>query len=189
MVFTLHWSACVYWLIVRIEDPTCVTDKTCDGDSEIIHCNDDISVEACNLWHPPAFIKRDSVGMQYGYSLFWGVSVVMGVGWDIIPTTGLEVAYSSAMIILGTIICTLPPDVFDCSCVSNCHPIRSCLWSCFPGLCLICVFHVCFRHHHPFICDVNCVEFQRSERQKNGTYSLCAWRLHRDYIRIQFMSV
>ena len=37
-------------------------------------------------------------------SLFWGVSVVAGIGWDIIPTTEVEIGYSSVVIVLGTVI-------------------------------------------------------------------------------------
>ena len=49
MVFTLHWSACIYWLIVRTETESL----------DIVHCNDEVA-EECNEWHPPGFIKRDT---------------------------------------------------------------------------------------------------------------------------------
>jgi hypothetical protein len=56
-VFTLHWSACGYWMIVRLEG------------TDVTHCNDDITVSDCNLWHPPSFIKEDDLAMQYSYRL------------------------------------------------------------------------------------------------------------------------
>jgi hypothetical protein len=41
---------------------------------------------------------------QYGYAFFWAISVVTGIGWDIVPATGIEVAFSSIMIIAGTVL-------------------------------------------------------------------------------------
>jgi len=93
LLFTLHWSACGYWAIIRLEAFDDVNGWITDQDFHL------------NQWHPPEFIKTDDdVGMQFAYSFFWGVSVVTGVGWDIIPTTGPEIAYSSLMIVLGTVI-------------------------------------------------------------------------------------
>ena len=51
---------------------------------------------------PPYFIMAAPFSSQYAYSFFWSVSVVTGTGWDIIPATDTEVAFSSIMIFIGT---------------------------------------------------------------------------------------
>ena len=82
----LHWTACIYWFIVDTEGDS-VRDKLGEAD----------------YWHPPQYIIEDRIfGDQYAYSFFWALSVTIGVGWDIIPGTQMQVVFSSLMIIIGS---------------------------------------------------------------------------------------
>jgi hyperpolarization activated cyclic nucleotide-gated potassium channel 2 len=119
MVMMLHWTACGYWGVVQleetIEDPfgretECfdaeglpVTDPYGNVDLEHPDCIDVAVHSSLEAWRPPFFIMRAEFSEQYAFAFFWSVSVVTGAGWDIIPATPPEVAYSSVMIIVGTI--------------------------------------------------------------------------------------
>lgn len=103
MGFMLHLTACGYWFIVMSEGRSVRTDLEESG---------------FNQWHPPEYIvdpcmsaelvnevcSIDNFELQYAYAFFWGVSVTMGVGWDIIPGTKAQVAFSSIFIVIGALI-------------------------------------------------------------------------------------
>jgi CRP-like cAMP-binding protein len=77
MAFTLHWTACLYWWITA-NQPADEYGRAEGSDDE--------------LFLPPAFIQEARFTDQYGYAFFWAISVVTGIGWDIVPATGLEVS-------------------------------------------------------------------------------------------------
>ena len=81
MGFTLHWAACFYWMIVGLEGEV----NSCGWEE------DGADSYSCNTWHPPPYVKDQGMSMKYSYALFWGVSVTTGAGWDIVPSTELEV--------------------------------------------------------------------------------------------------
>jgi CRP-like cAMP-binding protein len=117
MVMMLHWTACGYWAVVQYQpqDPfnreaECfdavglpVTDEFGQVDLADKRCVDIAVHASVEAWMPPHFIMKAEVSDQYAFAFFWSVSVVTGTGWDIIPATGPEVAYSSVMIVVGTI--------------------------------------------------------------------------------------
>jgi hypothetical protein len=88
MVFMLHWTACGYWMVVD-NQPADQYGRTEQHEEE---------------WLPPQFILTADFSNQYAFAFFWSVSVVTGAGWDIIPATSTEVAFSSIMILTGTVL-------------------------------------------------------------------------------------
>jgi len=92
MAAILHWTACGYWFVVMSEGDAVRQEHP-----------------EANWWHPPQYIVDPDDGepdfnLQYAYAFFWGVSVTMGCGWDIIPGTKIEVAFSSLMIMVGAML-------------------------------------------------------------------------------------
>lgn len=109
LIGTLHIMACCYWIIVReqigkdpygrevrlpagcdVEDNDACQRLAISGDDE--------------QWMPPYYILENRLDEQYAYSFFWALSVTTGAGWDIIPATIPEIAYSSVMILVGTFV-------------------------------------------------------------------------------------
>jgi len=85
----LHWTACCYWFVVMQEG------------EEVRQLHGD----GWNQWHPPDHVvDADDFELQYAYAFFWGISVTMGAGWDVIPGTRIEVGFSSVMITVGALL-------------------------------------------------------------------------------------
>jgi hypothetical protein len=92
MGFSIHCTACGYWAVVE-NQPDNMFDRS------------DCGMGVCDeQWLPPKFIQEGTFNDKYAYAFFWGISVTTGVGWDIIPATSLEVAFSSVMILCGMIL-------------------------------------------------------------------------------------
>jgi len=101
MMFILwHWSACLYWFIASSEEASGFTHLNtwtplplCGGDEHLTGL--ETGNEAC---------LHDSFQDHYSHAFFWAVVSTTGVGWDIIPTTPLEVAFTSIMIVIGVMM-------------------------------------------------------------------------------------
>jgi CRP-like cAMP-binding protein len=87
MVFTFHFTACGYWAVVENQPE--------DSFGRLYSEEDE-------MWAPPSFIREASFSDQYAYAFFWGISVTTGVGWDIVPATGPEVAYCLCVLSTST---------------------------------------------------------------------------------------
>jgi len=82
----LHWMACAYWLVVDSEGATV---REAIGPEE--------------YWHPPEYVlESKELGLKYAYAFFWALSATIGVGWDIIPGTQVQVGFSAVMIMIGS---------------------------------------------------------------------------------------
>jgi hypothetical protein len=85
MGFSIHVTACGYWAVAT-NQPDDEFGRTDEGQEQ---------------WMPPDFIKEADFNAKYAYAFFWGISVTTGVGWDVIPATEVEVAFSAIMILCG----------------------------------------------------------------------------------------
>lgn len=83
---------CRYWFVVMNEGDEVRDELDAHGYGD----------NGYDFWHPPDYIlESGDTDLQYAYAFFWGISVTMGVGWDIIPGTKVQVAFSSAFIVIG----------------------------------------------------------------------------------------
>jgi hypothetical protein len=111
LFFTWHWAACIYWFIADFEYTAHYP----------VYVDAHGHGEATNLWLPPLSLleKEDAVDprtlevisvaaasfdLRYSHAFFWGVCVTTGIGWDIVPSTVLEVGFTTIMIIWGMLM-------------------------------------------------------------------------------------
>ena len=85
MLYLWHWLACSYWLMGSLQQ------MAWDAPSEY----DDGTFR--NYWLPPREVRFSPVyGERYLYAFTWALTVTVGVGRDIIPSTLSELAFSMA---------------------------------------------------------------------------------------------
>ena len=85
LITTWHWLGCSYWGTAEFEF----------GYSRV---TDD-------AWIPPPHVwQADNLGTQYAFAFFWAVVVTSGIGWDIIPSTSLQIVFTTFAIVTGLLI-------------------------------------------------------------------------------------
>jgi len=105
MFFLWHWSACLYWFIASSEEIDPIT-----GQTQFTEHNKWTPWPYCDSLDPADLATKDEpclahrLADEYSYAFFWAVVSTTGVGWDIIPTTPLEVAFTSVMIVIGVMM-------------------------------------------------------------------------------------
>ena len=88
LVSTWHWNACCYWGVALLEHGT--LDSSRYGE---------------DTWSPPAYVAQaQDLVTQYSYAFFWAVVVTSGIGWDIIPTSPVQVMFTTVAIVTGLLI-------------------------------------------------------------------------------------
>jgi hypothetical protein len=85
MLATWHWSACGYWAIATM--------LACNGGE------DGTEDQWCP---PPSVIDEDDWTLHYSYAFFWGISATTGAGYEVLPNTREQIAYSALIIVLGS---------------------------------------------------------------------------------------
>ena len=85
LITTWHWLGCSYWFVAELEF----------GNSRISE----------DAWIPPSHVWQSiHLGPQYAFSFFWAVVVTSGIGWDIIPSTSLQIVFTTFAIVTGLLI-------------------------------------------------------------------------------------
>lgn len=87
LVSTWHWIACCYWGVALLGHGT--TSSRYGEDT----------------WSPPPYVAQaNDLVTQYSYAFFWAVVVTSGIGWDIIPTSPVQVIFTTVAIVTGLLI-------------------------------------------------------------------------------------
>ena len=60
-----------------------------------------------NAWVPHPSIISAGILDQYMQAIFWAVTATTGIGYDIIPTTSVEVAFTWVMVFVGLVVYSL----------------------------------------------------------------------------------
>jgi hypothetical protein len=111
ILVTWHWTACVYWMIAQTEgkdgytrwqratDYEKLQKEAICTEEEMEWCSD--TDEEGTPWFRS---EAERMHFEYSYAMFWAISVTTGTGWDIAPGTPVEVAFTTLMIIVGTLL-------------------------------------------------------------------------------------
>ena len=85
LITTWHWLGCSYWGVAAMEHGTNMISE--------------------DYWIPPARVwQSNTLGEQYAFAFFWAVVVTSGIGWDIIPSTTLQIVFTTFAIVTGLLI-------------------------------------------------------------------------------------
>jgi CRP-like cAMP-binding protein len=88
LVSTWHWLACCYWGVAVLEHGMLSSSRYGE-----------------DTWSPPPQVAQaNDLGTQYSFAFFWAVVVTSGIGWDIIPTSPVQVIFTTIAIVTGLLI-------------------------------------------------------------------------------------
>lgn len=86
----MHFVGCGYWGIV--------------SNSEKGFCMRGDNAECSSDWTPDQLYSRQSLNEQYTVAFYWALVATTGIGYDVIPQTQLEHAYTIVCVVLGVFI-------------------------------------------------------------------------------------